>query len=157
MDSFIDTLAIHLKAGTPVLVVNTDETVRLVGEVKRAAWKTGDGLTITFEKKEELKAYRELFQRYMPSVDHFFGKDKSGQQGVVYDSAALVNLFHTIDRQAANSKDKKTIEQMEKDIDALQARLFGGAERLIHEWTAGGHYVTGTQLVEAGLAEMMEL
>jgi ATP-dependent protease ClpP protease subunit len=51
----------------------------------------------------------------------------------------------------------KHFEQMEKDIDALQARLFGGAERLIHEWTAGGHYVTGTQLVEAGLAEMMDL
>src|SRR5262249_20768259 len=51
----------------------------------------------------------------------------------------------------------KHFEQMEKDIDALQARLFGGAEALLQEWTAGGHYVTSTQLVEAGLAEMMDL
>lgn len=48
-------------------------------------------------------------------------------------------------------------EQMEKDIDALQARLFGGGEQLIQEWTAGSQYVTGPQLVEAGLAELMEL
>jgi hypothetical protein len=132
MDSFIDTLAIHLKAGTPVLVVNTDETVRLIVEVKRAAWKTGDGLAITFEKKEEMKAYRELFSRYIPDHSSFFGKDKKGQPAIIYDSASLVNLFHTIDRQAANSKDKSTIEQIEKDMEAID-KLLSTAYKVV-EW-----------------------
>jgi ATP-dependent protease ClpP protease subunit len=48
-------------------------------------------------------------------------------------------------------------EEMEKDIDALQARLFGKAEEQVKGWTEGGHYVTGTQLVAAGLAEMLEV
>ena len=48
-------------------------------------------------------------------------------------------------------------EEMEKDIDDLQVRLFGAAERQVREWTAEGRYVTGPQIVEAGLAEMLEL
>ncbi len=47
--------------------------------------------------------------------------------------------------------------EMEKDIDDLQARLFGAAEEQIRAWTAGGQYVTGEQIVAAGLAEMLEL
>jgi ATP-dependent protease ClpP protease subunit len=46
---------------------------------------------------------------------------------------------------------------MEKDIDKLQARLFGVAEEQIRTWTEGGHYVTGQQIVEAGLAQMLEV
>jgi len=48
-------------------------------------------------------------------------------------------------------------EEMEKDIDNLQVRLFGAAEEQIRAWTGGGHYVTGPQLVAAGLAEMLEV
>jgi ATP-dependent Clp protease, protease subunit len=48
-------------------------------------------------------------------------------------------------------------EELEKEIDALQARLFGGAEEQVRDWTQGGCYVTGPQLVEAGLAELLEL
>lgn len=48
-------------------------------------------------------------------------------------------------------------EEMEKDIDSLQVRLFGKAESTIRQWIEGGHYVTGKQLVEAGLAEMFEI
>ena len=48
-------------------------------------------------------------------------------------------------------------EEMERDIDDLQVRLFGTAEKQLREWTANGQYVTGTQLVAAGLAEMFEL
>jgi len=131
-DSFIDTLAIHLKAGTPVLSVNTDETVRLVGEVKRAAWKTGDGLAITFQKKEELEAYRELFKRYITDPSTFFGKDKNKQPAIIYDSAALVNLFHSIDRQAAAAKNKTALEQMEKDMEAID-KLLSAAYKVV-EW-----------------------
>jgi len=48
-------------------------------------------------------------------------------------------------------------EEMEKDIDDLQARLFGVAEKQVREWTAEGRYVTGPEMAAAGLAEMLEL
>ena len=48
-------------------------------------------------------------------------------------------------------------DDMERDIDDLQVRLFGTAEKQLREWTVNGQYVTGTQLVAAGLAEMFEL
>jgi ATP-dependent protease ClpP protease subunit len=48
-------------------------------------------------------------------------------------------------------------EEMEKEIDALQARLFGIADPAVREWTSGSHYVSGTQLVAAGLAELLEI
>jgi ATP-dependent protease ClpP protease subunit len=51
----------------------------------------------------------------------------------------------------------KHFEEMEKDMDKLQARLFGVAEELIRSWTEGGHYVTGQQVVEAGLAQLLEV
>ena len=46
---------------------------------------------------------------------------------------------------------------MEKDIDDLQSRLFGAAEEQVRAWTAGSQYVTGEQIVAAGLAEMLEV
>jgi ATP-dependent protease ClpP protease subunit len=51
----------------------------------------------------------------------------------------------------------KHFEEMEKDIDDLQVRLFGKAEDQVRTWTAGGHYVTGPELVEAGLAQLLEV
>jgi ATP-dependent Clp protease protease subunit len=51
----------------------------------------------------------------------------------------------------------KHFEEMEKEIDALQARLFGAAEKQVKDWTRTGRYVTGVQVAEAGLAEMIEL
>jgi ATP-dependent protease ClpP protease subunit len=47
--------------------------------------------------------------------------------------------------------------ELEHDLDDLQARLFGAAEERVRAWTAEGQYVTGAQVVEAGLAEMVEL
>jgi ATP-dependent protease ClpP protease subunit len=47
--------------------------------------------------------------------------------------------------------------ELEKDIDSLQARLFGAAEEQVRSWTQNGQYVTGPQLVAAGLAEMLEV
>lgn len=47
--------------------------------------------------------------------------------------------------------------EMEIEIDQLQGRLFGAAEEQVREWTAKGEYVTGLQLVEAGLAELFEI
>ena len=51
----------------------------------------------------------------------------------------------------------KHFEELEKTIDDLQARLFGAAEEKVHEWTKAGRYVTGPQLVAAGLAELLEV
>lgn len=51
----------------------------------------------------------------------------------------------------------KHFEELEKDIDNLQARLFGTAEAQVRAWTQGGHYVTGPEVVAAGLAQMLEL
>lgn len=48
-------------------------------------------------------------------------------------------------------------EEMEREIDALQARLFGTTEAVLKEWTDGSHYVSGAQFVAAGLAEMLEI
>jgi ATP-dependent protease ClpP protease subunit len=48
-------------------------------------------------------------------------------------------------------------DDLERDIDDLQVRLFGGAEKQVRDWTSAGEYVTGAQLAEAGLAELMEL
>jgi ATP-dependent Clp protease, protease subunit len=47
--------------------------------------------------------------------------------------------------------------EMEKDIDDLQARLFGVAEDQVRAWTANSEYVTGAQLVAVGIAEMLEV
>ena len=48
-------------------------------------------------------------------------------------------------------------DELEKGIDDLQARLFGAAEEQVRAWTASGQYVTGPQVVAAGLAELLEL
>jgi ATP-dependent Clp protease, protease subunit len=48
-------------------------------------------------------------------------------------------------------------EDMERQIDELQARLFGVAEEQVRAWTVDGQYVTGPQVVAAGLAELLEL
>jgi ATP-dependent protease ClpP protease subunit len=48
-------------------------------------------------------------------------------------------------------------DDMERDIDDLQVRLFGSAEEQVRAWTRAGQYVTGPELVAAGLAELFEL
>jgi ATP-dependent protease ClpP protease subunit len=48
-------------------------------------------------------------------------------------------------------------EDMERDIDELQVRLFGQAEEQVRAWTDAGQYVTGPEIVAAGLADLFEL
>jgi ATP-dependent protease ClpP protease subunit len=48
-------------------------------------------------------------------------------------------------------------DELEQDIDNLQVRLFGIAESEVRRWTAEGQYITGPQVVAAGLAEMLQL
>ncbi|MBV9124430.1 MAG: ATP-dependent Clp protease proteolytic subunit [Planctomycetes bacterium] len=48
-------------------------------------------------------------------------------------------------------------EEMERELDKLQSRLFGKGEEQVRAWTEGGYYVTGPQLVAAGLAELIDI
>ena len=47
--------------------------------------------------------------------------------------------------------------EMEKDLDTLLARMFDCPRDLIAKWTRPGHFVTGPEMVEAGLAQMIDL
>ena len=47
--------------------------------------------------------------------------------------------------------------QLEADMDRLLAELFGCPPETIQRWVRSNRYVTGAELVEAGLAEMVEL
>lgn len=46
---------------------------------------------------------------------------------------------------------------MEADHDQLIAKLFGCSEELLGTWTRPGKFVSGPELVEAGLAKMVDL
>jgi ATP-dependent Clp protease, protease subunit len=48
-------------------------------------------------------------------------------------------------------------EEMEKEIDALQARLFGVSDEVVRQWTQSSQYISGAELVAAGLAELVEI
>lgn len=47
--------------------------------------------------------------------------------------------------------------QLEKEMDVLLCELFGKSADLINEWIRTHRYVTGRELVKAGLAEMVDL
>jgi ATP-dependent protease ClpP protease subunit len=47
--------------------------------------------------------------------------------------------------------------QLETDMDRFLADLFRCSPELIQKWVRANRYVTGAELVEAGLAEMVEL
>jgi ATP-dependent protease ClpP protease subunit len=73
-------------------------------------------------------------------------------------------LFHRMrwqsDKRVASGEAylwAKYFQDMEKDLDALQVRLFGTAAEQVRVWTESGSYVTGPQVVSAGLAELLEV
>ena len=47
--------------------------------------------------------------------------------------------------------------QLETDMDRLLADLFRCPPETIEQWVRANRYVTGAELAEAGLAEMVEL
>ena len=51
----------------------------------------------------------------------------------------------------------KHFEEMEREIDVLQEKLLGGAADQVRDWIRGSQYVTGPQMVAAGLAELLEI
>ncbi len=47
--------------------------------------------------------------------------------------------------------------QLESEMDALLAELFGAPTEKIRQWVRAGRYVSGPELAEAGLAELIGL
>jgi len=47
--------------------------------------------------------------------------------------------------------------QLESDMDRLLARLFKVPDETIRQWARDGRYLTGRELAEAGLAELIDL
>lgn len=47
--------------------------------------------------------------------------------------------------------------QLEEEMDALLAHLFGVTPEVMREWINPGRYVTGRELAAAGMAELIEL
>ncbi|MFH1300258.1 MAG: ATP-dependent Clp protease proteolytic subunit [Planctomycetota bacterium] len=45
---------------------------------------------------------------------------------------------------------------METDFDRLQAELFGCEQSLLDKWTRPGRFVSGPELVDAGLAQLID-
>jgi ATP-dependent protease ClpP protease subunit len=73
-------------------------------------------------------------------------------------------LFHKMRWQSDKRVDcgeairwARHFEELERDIDDLQVRLFGAAEEKVRAWTLAGDFVTGPQLVAEGLAELLPL
>ncbi len=73
-------------------------------------------------------------------------------------------LFHKMRWQSDKRVDcgeavrwARHFEELERDIDDLQVRLFGAAEEKVRAWTLAGDFITGPQLVAEGLAELLPL
>jgi ATP-dependent protease ClpP protease subunit len=75
-----------------------------------------------------------------------------------------VMLFHPMRWQseenvglAEASEWARHFGQLEQDMDVLLAELFGVPAELMKKWIAPGKYVSGRELAEAGMAELIEL
>jgi ATP-dependent Clp protease, protease subunit len=73
-------------------------------------------------------------------------------------------LFHTMKWQSEENVGlmeaaewARHFAQLEHDMDVLLARLFEVPAEKIADWVRTGHYVTGPEMAEAGLAEMVDL
>jgi ATP-dependent Clp protease protease subunit len=75
-----------------------------------------------------------------------------------------VMLFHPMRWQseenvglAEASEWARHFGQLEQDMDSLLADLFGVPAELMKKWISPGKYVSGRELAEAGMAELVEL
>jgi ATP-dependent protease ClpP protease subunit len=75
-----------------------------------------------------------------------------------------VMLFHPMRWQseenvglAEASEWARHFGQLEQDMDTLLAHLFGVSPELMRKWISPGRYVSGRELAEAGMAELVEL
>jgi ATP-dependent protease ClpP protease subunit len=76
-------------------------------------------------------------------------------------SAFLFHRMHWESEKRVSSAEAlswaRHFDQIEKDTDDLLVRLFGAAEERVRGWTASDQFVMGPELVEAGLADLMEV
>jgi ATP-dependent protease ClpP protease subunit len=75
-----------------------------------------------------------------------------------------VLLFHTMKWQSEENVGlleaaewARHFAQLETDMDGFLAQLFDVPGQRIDQWVRAGRYVTGPEMVEAGLAEMTDL
>src|SRR3954454_22635119 len=75
-----------------------------------------------------------------------------------------VMLFHPMRWQseenvglAEASEWARHFAQLEQDMDTLLAQLFGVPAEMMRKWIIPGRYVSGRELAEAGMAELVEL
>ena len=75
-----------------------------------------------------------------------------------------VMLFHPMKWQSEEHVDLSEAAEwarhfgaLEKDMDRMLIELFGAAQDALKSWTSPGRYVSGAEMAEAGLAELVEL
>lgn len=75
-----------------------------------------------------------------------------------------VMLFHRMKWQSEEqvglgeaSEWARHFAQLEGEMDCLLARFFGDASEQVKQWIGESRYISGPELVEAGLAELIEL
>ncbi|NQV26935.1 MAG: hypothetical protein HQ518_21505, partial [Rhodopirellula sp.] len=73
-------------------------------------------------------------------------------------------LFHPMRWQSAEdvrleeaTEWARHFKNLEGDLDKLLARLFDFSEEKIAEWTKPGRFISGQELVDAGLAKLIDM
>lgn len=129
-ENFTDVLATHLRAGTSIMAVNTDEESRVVEEIRRAAWKSCDGLRIQIDNAEfnDLKGVFEEFDKTTIKLLD------SEEQTVTYDSEAFCKLVRLTGIACQKDPRRKSYSDMQ---DLLIELLNRGCA------TIGWDYVSG--------------
>lgn len=92
-ETFAEQIRNHLRADTSVLVVNTDETVRVTAEIRKAAWSTGNGLKIQMDGAERGE-YHAIFAKHSTDFKNYIGPDH-----IVYNSVWLTKVLETIENK----------------------------------------------------------
>jgi SpoVK/Ycf46/Vps4 family AAA+-type ATPase len=129
-ENFTDVLATHLRAGTSIMAVNTDEESRVVEEIRRAAWKSCDGLKIQIDNAE-FNDLRGIFEEFDKTLTKLLDNE---EQTVAYDSEAFVKLVKLTGIACQKHPSKKSYSDMQ---DLLIELLNRGCA------TIGWDYVSG--------------
>lgn len=73
-------------------------------------------------------------------------------------------LFHKMRWQSEKHIDREEARQwsshfqkLEEDLDQLQQKIFGNLAHLVKKWSSEGRYLTGEQIADAGLAQLVEV
>lgn len=108
-ESFLDVLSTHLRAGTSIMAINTDEESRCVEEIRRAAWKSCDGLKIQLNNVE----YNDLKMIFEKFDNNSYSLMNSEEEVVRYDSEVLIKLVRLTGQAAQNHPDNAGYPRMQ--------------------------------------------